>query len=54
MPQSVGLLENALDIAGLGGLVLKPDLLQVLFRIFTLQKMPEDQLVLIDCLFRND
>ena len=54
MPQGVGLLEHALDVAGLGCLVLKPHLLQVLLRIFTLQKMPEDQLVLIDCLFGND
>ena len=36
MPQRVGLLKHTLNVAGLGRLVLKPDLFQVLFGILAL------------------
>lgn len=54
MAQGVRLLQHALNVACLCSLVLEPDLLQVLLRIFALKKVAENQLVLVDGLFGND
>ena len=54
MAQGVGLLEDTLHVTLFGGLVLEPDLLKVLFGVFALKQVPEDQLVLVDRLLRDD
>jgi len=54
MPQRIRLLHLRLHIALLSGLVLQPNLLEVLAHILTLQEVSEDQLVLVYRALRND